>query len=73
MGGNTNIGYLFNQYFAIEGGLTYLRNNGYNGWNQNPYYIGNIAVKGILPLNNIFDLFGKAGLSYGRSDIKFKT
>lgn len=50
---NANVGYMFNDYFAIEGGYTW--NQGNNFWDG--------AIKGILPIPFI-DIYGKAGWAF---------
>ena len=52
LGVNTNFGYMFDRYFAVEAGFT----------GGNNYFMYDGAVKGILPLNNIVDLYGKLGV-----------
>jgi hypothetical protein len=54
---NANAGYMFNDYFAIEGGYTW--NQGNNFWDA--------AVKGILPIP-IVDIYGKAGWAFVDGD-----
>ncbi len=73
--GSFNIGYQFNQYFALETGYIILPNIKYSGFGtvQNvPFsfdtktnlYAITLALKGIYPFNNRFGLFAKAGLAY---------
>ena len=50
-------GYQFNSYFALEAGAQVLTSEGTSILN------GYAAAKGILPLNNQFDLYGKLGVS----------
>lgn len=49
-----NLGYNLNKKVALEGGLTF---------NYNGYSIIDMAMKGTLPLNNIFSLYARAGLA----------
>ena len=59
-GGNANVGYQFNRYFALEGGYTgfYIDSSYFNAVDA--------AIKGILPLdsNNRVKLFAKVGPSF---------
>lgn len=69
---NAAAGYRFNPYFAVEGGYmqfatariknTMILNNTLNQslYASAPY----IAAKGILPINDQFDVFGQAGVGY---------
>lgn len=62
---NADVGYMFNRYFGIEGGLTYSSGYNYNygpySWSTN-YWMLDGAVKGVLPLSDVFALYGKLGL-----------
>lgn len=58
IGFNTNFGYQFNRYVAAEIGYIYLNNLEGNG-----IHWGILDLKGILPLNNVFNFFAKAGLA----------
>ncbi len=49
--GNANAGYMFNRYFGVEGGFTA----------SNNYYLYDVAAKGVLPLGDVVDLYGKLG------------
>lgn len=63
LGLNVNAGYLFNPYFAVEGGFTFAPSS--PNWNSgNNYYMVDAAAKGILPLGNVFSLYGKLGIAY---------
>jgi len=57
IGGNLNAGYQFNRYFAAEVGYTYFGGD-------LDLSMGNISAKGILPLNEKFNLFAKLGAGY---------
>lgn len=70
-----NAGYNFNPYFAAEAGVTwvspitsqYNSGSGLSGnYSQNQSF-GDIAVKGTLPLSNIFDAYAKIGIGVGYS------
>jgi hypothetical protein len=52
LGLNANIGYLFNNYYGIEGGIT----------GSNNYFMYDAAVKGVLPLGDVINLYGKLGI-----------
>ena len=56
-----NIGYNFNKNFAIEAGYT----NFMQGANEQFEQLGvtDLAVRGTLPLNDTFSLFGRLGLA----------
>lgn len=61
---NANLGYQFNQYLAVEGG--YIHFNGIkvqqagSATNANLYGL-DLVVKGILPINDQFNVFAKVG------------
>jgi len=55
LGANVNGGYQFNRYFALEGGYTYY------GHSVN---MVDVAAKGIIPITNRFNIFGKIGPGY---------
>ena len=68
---NVTFGYLFNPYFALETGLTgsVINVNQYTVgryvYSPTAYYLSSsLAVKGILPLGDVFNLYGKFGVSY---------
>lgn len=68
IGLNADVGYLFNRYFALEGGLTYSPGYSYS-WSPGTSYSSNYwmidaAAKGILPLSNVFSLYGKLGVGF---------
>lgn len=56
---NTNAGYNFNRAFALEGGWTNLTSSQYSATAYDNFY--NAAVKGTLPLSDVFSLFGRLG------------
>ncbi len=70
--GGLNIGYLFNRYFGVEAGVQgYTQSNSINetifGDNVNDsasvsMIAGYVAAKGVLPLGDSFDLYGKLGV-----------
>ena len=51
LGLNANVGYLFNRYYGVEAGLT----------GSDNYFMYDAAVKGVLPLSNLVNLYGKLG------------
>lgn len=64
---NANGGYMFNQYFGVEGGLTYSPGYSYKTGPysyDSSYYMLDAAAKGVLPLSSVFSLYGKIGLGY---------
>lgn len=65
---NLNVGYMFNQYLGVEGGGFYSPVNTNNSGFSLNYYSFDGAVKGVLPLSNVFDLYGKLGLAYNTFD-----
>ena len=69
---NGDIGYQLNNYFGLELGYNHFANVPY------PYaskgnYSGDLALKGILPLAERWNLFGKLGLAYVHSQQKFSN
>ncbi|MDD3266613.1 MAG: outer membrane beta-barrel protein [Burkholderiales bacterium] len=54
-----NAGYNFNRAFALEAGWTNLSSNQYGVTSYDNYY--DVAVKGTLPLSDIFSLYGRLG------------
>lgn len=64
---NVNAGYQFNQYFAVEGGYTSFADTHatLSGVTSNKITLDgfNANAKGIYPINEQFDLFGKAGVT----------
>lgn len=61
---NADVGYMLNQYLGLEGGLTYSPNGGSWGANGVDYWMFDGAVKGVLPLSNMFALYGKLGIAF---------
>ncbi|RTK95238.1 MAG: hypothetical protein EKK64_07295 [Neisseriaceae bacterium] len=57
---NVDGGYMINKNLGLEGGLTYSSGSYY--WNSD-YWMFDGAVKGVLPLSDVFALYGKAGLA----------
>lgn len=47
-----NVGYMFSRYIGLEGGIAATNN----------YFLYDGAVKGVLPLGGIVDLYAKAGV-----------
>ena len=58
-------GYNFTRGFGLEGGLTYLPSQ-QNG-QLSTYSIYDAAVKGTIPLTNVFSLYGRLGVAMGYS------
>lgn len=67
-GGAGAFGYLFNKYLATEISYLYIGNSSANGIDQNQSFL-TANVKGILPLNEQFNLFAKAGIGYNFANI----
>lgn len=68
VGLSADVGYMFNRYVGLEGGFTYSPGYSYNwgggsSWSSS-YYMFDGAVKGVLPLSNMIDLYGKLGLAF---------
>ncbi len=68
LGLSADAGYLFNRYFALEGGLTYSPGYSYS-WTpgssySSSYWMIDAAAKGILPLSDVFALYGKLGIGF---------
>ncbi len=68
LGLNADAGYMFNKYLGAEGGFTYSPGYSYN-WGPNysyssSYWMFDVAAKGVLPLTNVFSLYGKLGLAF---------
>jgi opacity protein-like surface antigen len=67
LGLNADVGYMFNRYVGVEGGLTYSPGYSYNSGPysySSSYYMLDAAVKGVLPLSQVFSIYGKLGLGY---------
>jgi OOP family OmpA-OmpF porin len=74
-----NIGYKFNPYFAVEGGYVDLGKYGFQSNVTAPaattvngsYKVDgvNLSAVGILPLNNGFSVYGKAGVFRAKTDL----
>ena len=62
-GGSALLGYQFNQYFSTELTYLYLGNSETLGINQSQTFLST-SFKGILPLDEQFSLFAKAGIGY---------
>lgn len=60
-GANVNAGYQFNRYFAIETGYSYYNPQS----NDFRLHLLDLAIKGILPVTDRFNLFGKIGGDVG--------
>jgi OOP family OmpA-OmpF porin len=79
LAGRVAIGYQFNQNLAFELGYLQLKNGKYKQVAY-PFPIGteklkqnaiDLAAKGILPLSDKFNAYGKLGVAYLTSDITF--
>ncbi|MCC2626284.1 MAG: hypothetical protein K0R14_2157 [Burkholderiales bacterium] len=57
-----NVGYNFNQYFAIEGGYNHLWLGGSPTNQTGQIGVEDAAVKGNIPLGCVFSLYGRAGV-----------
>lgn len=62
--GNINAGYNFNKAFAVEGGYNVFASTQYSTASAATNII-DVAAKGILPLGDIFSLYGRLGLGLG--------
>ena len=62
---SSNVGYKFNRGFALEAGWTGMPNEQW-GW-LSSYNIYDIAVKGTIPFNNMFSLYGRLGAAVAYS------
>lgn len=67
LGLNADVGYMFSKYVGLEGGFTYSPGYNYNWgpstWSSD-YYMFDGAVKGVLPLSSLIDLYGKLGIAF---------
>lgn len=59
-----NGGYQFNNYLAVDGGYTGIYTSQYNNGITLGGNLFDVAVKGILPLSNLFGLYGRIGGGY---------
>ena len=57
---NTDLGYQFGQYLAIQAGYTSFADVKYSGVSLDTYGVGAV-IKAILPVNDEFSVFAKAG------------
>lgn len=57
--GDVNLGYKFNDFFAIEGGFA--KFSEIKSSSDNYFFDG--AIKGMMPFGNGFELFGKLGMA----------
>ncbi|MEN9946542.1 MAG: hypothetical protein RLZZ293_928 [Pseudomonadota bacterium] len=62
--GSANLGYNFNQYFALEAGYNLLANHQYNDITTTTN-IFDLAAKITIPTSSIFSLYTRAGLGIG--------
>jgi hypothetical protein len=61
--GSVNAGYNFNRAFALEGGYNVLASSQFGATVTSNIF--DVAVKGTLPLSDVFSLYGRAGVGYG--------
>ena len=78
LAGRLAIGYQFSPYFAAELGYLRLANQKGKDYGSTGYAIGtktlsqnalDVAAKGILPINDKFNVYGKLGVAYLTSTI----
>lgn len=65
LGLSADAGYMFNRYIGVEGGFTYSPGYSYNSGPysySSSYYMFDAAAKGVLPLSQVFSLYGKLGV-----------
>lgn len=62
--GNVNLGYQLNRYTSVEVGYGYVRwmAKGHDTGLSASAHVEDIALRGVLPINNDFYLFGRLGL-----------
>ncbi|MES2141972.1 MAG: outer membrane beta-barrel protein [Pseudomonadota bacterium] len=80
LAGRLAVGYQFNQNLALELGYLQLKNGKYfeeayafpTGTEKLKQNAIDIAAKGILPLSDRFNIYGKLGIAYLTSNITFK-
>lgn len=60
--GNVNVGYNFNQAFALEGGYNLFAGSQFGATMATN--IVDVAAKGTLPLSEVFSLYGRAGVGF---------
>lgn len=63
-----NVGYDFNQYFALEAQANTMPSVQWQNNLLNTYNVINLAAKGSIPLGNVLSLYGKLGAGLGISD-----
>lgn len=61
--GNLNAGYEFNPYLAVEGGYSLFAGSQLGVTTATSIF--DAAVKGTLPFNDVFALYGRAGVGFG--------
>lgn len=67
-------GYAFNEYLALEGDLALISNEtqsagGYSAVANTSFLMA--AIRGTLPLNELFSLYGKAGIGFNFANVSF--
>ncbi|CAM4431346.1 MAG: Outer membrane protein A [Legionellaceae bacterium] len=82
LGGRISAGYQFNQNWAAELGYTKYKNVDFNNVSNDGQVIGDLKLKhqaidlvakGILPLDNGFNVFAKAGVAYVKQTFDLKN
>lgn len=63
--GNMNAGYNFNRGIALEGGYNIFYGSQF-GTNVATNIV-DVAVKGTIPLSDVFNLYGRAGIGFGNN------
>lgn len=63
--GNINAGYNFNRGIALEGGYNIFYGSQFGA--DVATNIFDVAVKGTIPLSNVFNLYGRAGIGFGNN------
>ena len=61
--GSLNAGYEFNPYLAVEGGYSLFAGSQFGTTAATSIF--DVAAKGTIPFNDIFSLYGRAGLGFG--------
>jgi hypothetical protein len=63
--GNINAGYNFNRGIAVEAGYNIFAGSEFGASVMTNIF--DVAAKGTIPLSNAFNLYGRAGLGFGRN------
>jgi OOP family OmpA-OmpF porin len=79
LAGRLLLGYNFNKNWALEGAYSYLGRPQYHYTTATNKAVAlldqdawSFAVKGTVPVNDRFDLFGRLGLTYNRARLDFR-